>query len=71
VNLLRFHDLHRSVVVAVIAVGMVKMAIDQIVDVVAVGHRFVSAARTVYVARVVSFATMPLGAFIGICVGHG
>ena len=41
-------------VVAVIAVRMVKMPIDEIVDVVAVRYRFVSAARTMNVIGIVS-----------------
>lgn len=40
-------------VVAVVAVGVVKAAIDNVVDVVAVRHRFVSAAGAVDVAVLV------------------
>lgn len=51
-------DGHRSVIVAVIAVWMVQVPIDEIVDVVAVGHRFVSAARAMYMAGIMSRATV-------------
>ena len=45
-------------IIAVIAVWMVKMSVDQIVDVVAVRHWFVSASRTVYMAGIVSPASV-------------
>jgi hypothetical protein len=53
---LRFGDL--PVVVAVVAVRMVQVAIDQVIDVVAVRHRFVAATRPVLVAPRVSAALM-------------
>ena len=43
-------DLDLAVVVAVVAVGVVQVAIDQVIDVVAVRHRFVAAAGAVAVA---------------------
>lgn len=49
---------HRSMVVAVIAVRMVKMSVNEIVDVVAMRHRLVSAAWTVNVLGIVSPASM-------------
>ncbi len=41
-------DLQRTVVVAVIAVRMVQMAVDQVIHVVAVRHRFMPAARPMH-----------------------
>ena len=43
-------------IVAMIAVRMVKMPVDKIVDVVAVRNRFVSASRTMHMAGVMSLA---------------
>lgn len=61
-------ELHRAVVVAVVAVGVVEAAVDEVVDVVAVGHRFMSAAGTV----VVPFATGVArgNAPVGVALGH-
>jgi hypothetical protein len=59
------------VIVAVIVMGMVKVTIDQIIDMVAVRHRFMATAGSVHVARFVAFARVPLGAVIGIRVAHG
>ena len=53
-------------VVAVIAVRVVKMVGDAIVDVVAVRHRLVAAVRTVHMARLMSTATMVGSAAIGV-----
>jgi hypothetical protein len=44
------------VVVAVIAVRMVQVAVDEIVDVIAMRHRFMAAPRSVNVTRVVAAA---------------
>ena len=41
-------DLQWTVVVAVIAVRMVQMTVDQVIDVVAVRHRFMPAARPLH-----------------------
>ena len=41
------HDCNRAVVVAVIAIRVVKVAVDQIIDVIAVRHGFVAAIGTV------------------------
>lgn len=48
-------------IVAVTIVLMVQMAIDEIVDVIAMRNRFVSAVRTMYMRCVVSTAIMPAG----------
>ena len=45
-------------IVAVITMRMMKMAIDQIIDVVTVWYRFVTAAWTVYVIGVVASTLM-------------
>lgn len=55
-----------TVVVAVIAVRVVKMVGDAIVDVVTVRHRLMAAARTVHMARLMSTATMVGSAAIGV-----
>jgi hypothetical protein len=58
------------VVVAVIAVGMVKAAIDEVIDVVTVGHRLVSAAGAVVVSGLVRAGLVRSGAAIGIRRRH-
>ncbi|MGF6551781.1 hypothetical protein [Paraburkholderia youngii] len=45
-------------IVAVIAVRVMKVAIDKVIDVVTVRHRFVTAARPVHVARFVATAVV-------------
>lgn len=47
---------NRAVVVAVIAMWMVQVAVDEIVDVIPMRHRFMAAPRSVNVARVVAAA---------------
>jgi hypothetical protein len=39
-------------VVAMVAVGMMELAIDEVIDVVAVWHRLMAAARTMFVFRI-------------------
>ncbi|MFA5901879.1 MAG: hypothetical protein WC829_22510 [Hyphomicrobium sp.] len=51
-------------VVAVIAVRMMEVAVDKIVDVIAVRHSLVTAARSVYVADLVPLALELRGAAI-------
>jgi hypothetical protein len=53
----------RPVVIAVIAVRMMQMAVDQIVDVIAVRHRFVTAAGAMLVVRRVCAALVRVTAF--------
>jgi hypothetical protein len=55
------------VVITVIAVRMMKVAVDQIVDVIAVRHRFVSAARPVDMARIMGAAMVARRTLIRIC----
>jgi hypothetical protein len=54
------------VVVAVATVWMVQMATDQVVRVVAVRHRFVTAARVVLVTRLVTVTSMVGSAGVGV-----
>ena len=51
-------------------VGMVQMAVDEIVDVISVGDGFVAAAWTVDVVLVVSSAAVLRGARAWVGVGH-
>ena len=53
-------------IVAVVAVRVVKMARDAIIHMVAVRHRLVAAARTVHMARIMPTATMVGSAAIGV-----
>jgi hypothetical protein len=46
-------ELNLAVIVAVVAVGMVQMPVHQVIDVVAVRHRFVAAVRAMLVGLVV------------------
>ena len=55
---LRDDDLQGSVIVAVPAVRMVQVAIHQVVHMVAVRHRGMAAARSVYVGRIVPRAVV-------------
>ncbi len=43
-------------VIAVVAMRMMQVAVDEIVDVIPMGHRFVTATRTMYMAGLVSAA---------------
>ncbi len=52
----RSREVNRAAVVAVIAVRMVQVAVDEIVDVIPMRHRFMAAPRAVNVARVVAAA---------------
>jgi hypothetical protein len=63
--------LHRTVVVAVVAVRVVEVVAHQIVDMVTVGHRFVAAARAVAVCRVVAAAGVARRAVSRIGGGDG
>ena len=51
-------DLHRTMIVAMIAVGVMQMPVDQIVDMVAVRHRLVATARAMLMVLVVSATGM-------------
>jgi hypothetical protein len=54
------------VIVAVVAVRMVQVSVDQIIGVISMRHHFVTAARSVPMSRVVSAAAVLRGAPIGI-----
>jgi hypothetical protein len=58
-------------IITMIAMGMMKMAIHQIINVVAVGNSLVAAARTMDMASVVAGTLMVWGANIGVRVGNG
>lgn len=57
-------------VVAVLIVGVMEMALDEEVDVVAVRHRFVPAVLTVGMRSIVSAALVTLGAAVGVLLVH-
>ena len=61
-------DLNGAVVVAVALVGVVQVAVDEVVDVIAVRHRLVAAARAVHVAAVVAGGR--LGVSVGVLSRH-
>lgn len=61
------HDLQRTVIVAVVAVGMMQVSIDQIVDMISVGHRLVTAIRSMAVSRVMPAAAMLGRTAIRVC----
>ena len=62
--------LERPVVVAVVPVRVMEMTVDEIVDVVAVGHRLVSAAGAVDMALLVTGASVLGGAGGRIPLAH-
>jgi hypothetical protein len=63
-------DVQRPVIIAMIAVRMVQMTVDQIIDVIPMGHRLMSAARAVHMPRLVTAAAVIRGAVIGIFRTH-
>jgi hypothetical protein len=67
---MRSRGLERAVVVAVVAVRVMQVAVDQVVDVITVRHRLVPAAGAVLVARLVPFAAMLGRAAAGIAGRH-
>jgi hypothetical protein len=69
----RGHTLHNfdgSVVVAVIAVGMVQRALDQIIDMIAVRDRLMTTAETVHVVCFISLMLELWRAAIGVLGAH-
>lgn len=64
------NDLDFPMVVAMTIVGMVQMPIDQIIDVVAVRNRWVSATRPMHMVGAVARAGMPPGATRRIFAGN-
>lgn len=57
-------------VIAVIAVGMVQVAVDEVVDMIAVGHRFVAATGAMHMIGIVAGAGMIGGAVGGVGRAH-
>ncbi len=57
-------------VIAMIAMGMMQMSIDQIIDVITVRHSFVSAIGTMYVTCIMTTATVRWRASVGIGFGN-
>ena len=64
------HHRYRSMIVAVIAMWMVKMSVDKVVDVIAVRYGFVSASRAMHMIGVVPLAIMPRRATARVGVGN-
>ena len=60
-------ELNRTVMVAVIAVGMVEMTLHHIVDVIAVRNCLMAAIRSMPVLCIVAVACMAVGAVGGVC----
>jgi hypothetical protein len=60
-------QLKGAVIIAVIAIGMMKVTAHQIVDMVAMWHCLVAAVRTVLVFRAVRTTVMALGAICRVC----
>ena len=57
-------------VIAVVTVWMVQASVNEIVDVVAVGHGFVATPRSMHVPRFLAAARMQRRAAIGVLVGN-
>lgn len=60
------HDVNGAVIIAVIAMRVMQVAINQVIDVVAVRHRGVSAVGSVHVLGVMAFAPMIRRTRIGV-----
>jgi len=58
------------VVVAVVAVGMMQVTVDKVVDVIAVRYRFMTTSGAVNVIRIVATTLMRRRAAIGIGLTH-
>jgi hypothetical protein len=58
-------------IVAMVAVRMVKLAVNQIVDVIAVRHRLVATARTMFVLRVMSCLCGQVMTPLGVRLANG
>jgi hypothetical protein len=71
VTVLLINDLHRPMIIAMIAMGVVQVAVDQVVDMIAMGHGFVAAAVTVNMVDVVTGAVVLWGAGVGVGLVYG
>jgi hypothetical protein len=58
------------VIVAVISIGMMKVSIHQVVDMVAVRNSLMAAFRSVLMLRVVATKLLSFGAVCGVLCGH-
>jgi hypothetical protein len=54
----RAYQFDRSVIIAVVAIGVMQMAFHQVIDVIAMRDGFVTAARSVLMRRLVASAGM-------------
>jgi hypothetical protein len=64
------HELERPVIVAMIPMRMMQVAVDQIIDMIAMRHRLVTAIRTVLVIARMAAAIMIRRALVGIAGAH-
>lgn len=64
------NDLHRTVVIAVIAVRMVQMAGDEIIDMIAMWNSLVTAAGSMNVGGIMSATSMVGRASIRVLAAH-
>jgi hypothetical protein len=64
------NDLHRTMIVAVVAVRMVQMPGDEIIDMIPMRNRFVTATGAMNVSRIMSGAAMVGCASIRVLVAH-
>jgi len=53
-------------IIAMVAVRMMQMTVDQIINVIAVRHRFMAASRPVHVVGTMAGTMMVRGAAIGV-----
>ena len=67
-SITRLGVFHRSMVVAVIAVRVVEVAVDNVVDVIAVRDRLVATTGAVHVIFVVTSAAVSRCTTVGVCV---
>jgi hypothetical protein len=65
-NFLYSRENNRAVVVAMIAVRMMQVAVDQVVDMIAMRHRFVPASRLVDMSRFMTAAVVARCALVRI-----
>jgi hypothetical protein len=64
------NDLERSMIVAMIAVRMVQVSVDKVIDVIAMRHRLMSASGAMHMPRLVAAAAVIRGALVGIFRTH-
>jgi hypothetical protein len=64
-------NLYGAMIVAMVAVRMVEFAVDQVVDVIAVRHRFMAAAGTVFMLRIMPRLVAEVMTLVGIRLANG